>query len=132
MPFGPCRRPCSQDGLLGGLTFYCEIPRLSNAHAQPPGRAGKARFFAGDWSALGSSVLEAAGLLHSYDVILAAETIYSESSFAAFIGLLQQVSLAQGRALMNSASCCGVWDTSTLLHLAPGQCGPIRPEKRWC
>ena len=32
-----------------------------------------------------------AGLLHSYDLILAAETIYSESSFGAFTALLQQV-----------------------------------------
>ena len=34
-----------------------------------------------------------AGLLHSYDLILAAETIYSESSFGAFTALLQQVGL---------------------------------------
>lgn len=52
-----------------------------------------------------------AGLLHSYDLILAAETIYSESSFGAMTALLQQVLLAfvpvheHGRVCILTAIC---------------------------
>ena len=67
-------------------------------------------------------VFQQAGLLHSYDLILAAETIYNESSFGAFTALLQQVGLVsavyyQTYVYMNVAAFpAGAWSL-----LVPGR-----------
>ena len=49
-----------------------------------------ARFFAGDWSHLGR-LLQELGLAHCYDLVLAAETVYSTDSFAPFLSIVEQV-----------------------------------------
>ena len=99
-------RICRQAARTDLATLIVILDVLAMHQAEAACCAGEARYFAGDWQAL-IGVFRQAGLLHSYDLILAAETIYSESSFGAFTALLQQVGLGFGVKPhdMNRQSC---------------------------
>ena len=53
-------------------------------------RAASARYFAGDWQALGR-LLSREGLGGSYDIILASECIYNESTQRELLECIKQV-----------------------------------------
>lgn len=54
-------------------------------------KAAPARFLAGDWALLGP-LLSSLGLANSFDLVVSAETIYSEASMTALFACIKQVS----------------------------------------
>lgn len=85
---------------------------------------GELRYFAGSWQAL-PAFLNATGLLHSYDIVLTAETVYdSISSLQMYQCLIQVRCKLCNRLRLNRTSDSVVWPLREsrlpLQCLAPG------------
>ena len=78
----------------------------ANRQKLPPSRrAASARYFAGDWQALGR-LLSREGLGGSYDIILASECIYNESTQRELLECIKQVGSACAVEQYNEGFLC--------------------------
>ena len=103
--------PCAQDynrEVLTALTIpsvTANVQRVTALQHRPA-----TRFLAGPWALL-PAWLESAGLRHSFDVVLTAETIYNTDSSVQLYDCLVQVSACRrqpGNVSMHALQCCSV------------------------
>lgn len=84
---------CSLQDYNSEVLSVLTIPNLqANVNRLPAQRhRGELRYFSGSWQAF-PAYLKASGLLHSYDIVLTAETVYDSVSSLQMYQCLIQVS----------------------------------------